>query len=1028
MSLGIILGWFFLIFLVGLTTYALLKKQESDQRLASIRVEMEDQYSKHQAESDKAHLEMTKQTFLKKREFDQRFATMRQEMIDQYSNHRIESEKNRTELTKQSSLEKEELEKRLGLLRQQIIDQYSRPQAESKSRRTEMEEQETRHQTESEKLRRELTKQLFPEKEEFEKRLSLIRQEMIDQYSRHLAESERLRTQMEEQETSHRTESEKLRREISNLEEFAHIPNIIDTTMLNDLHSNATLKEADSTAEQAINATTRKAAQITKSASMKAEEMVDAAKLESDKIKSNPKKAANAKTEVVIRLSDTIPLAETRRVQADDLLPLWSPPRRVENPSDTAVLAWHGKGETISVGSYTLTDSLVYICDGRKSSDEASCIDRRHTIGKPVAEPVGSLGYYPEYSRLSRDQKANYLQWLAEGRSGPLSDIGYAFLYFYGLERRLLVDNQDLSPIVKEVVRLLETYTFSGSFDGYLSRFLSYTLARTGIGTLKEKWFQAVFERTRAQRDEQLLSVGLAWLFSHQRPLPAEWARRIARLDPRSPRSVVLDRLPDQFNALFLTRYSERYGDGMTLAAAKRDREIVYQPASPSLLKYASSSIELNAANVPHVMGIQSQFAPLVQIWTRCVEELKPLSRVMAKGADVSNRAAYEALPDELKAETEHPDKPRWDQLAVDQVQEDGTVILEVRTLAEIQGYAEKPKLTAKQSESIAQTAHSVGFAIEPDPRITNRAYAWEDHVVLFRPEDRPSLPADTHFAGASLLLELGMFIAAADGQVEEEEVNHIATFLESQFLLDPPDARRLEALKRVFLRQHPSIVGIGRRLKTILDTEQVESIGHFLFGVAAANGAIEKPEITALRSAYRSLGIDPKSLDRQLAEYDRIAKEPVEVIATSEHGGRGEVIPSPKISGPGGKIILDPLLIKILIKVSARVSDIIDVAMGDDPAEDYLESEPKPPPQPQHTDPRFKGLDQRYSAVLLLLCERNSWTRPEFEALIRQHSLMVSGTLDKINDWAYDRFPDPILEEEGDAITVHTRLLVEQS
>lgn len=119
-------------------------------------------------------------------------------------------------------------------------------------------------------------------------------------------------------------------------------------------------------------------------------------------------------------------------------------------------LIWCGKGETIQIGPYTLQDPLVYTYRGRKDINEASCIDVRRRVGQPVQEPRGSLGYYPAYDRLSPDQRANYLQWLAGGRSGPLEDIGYAFLFFYGLERRLLVEEQDLSPIVKECVRLLE--------------------------------------------------------------------------------------------------------------------------------------------------------------------------------------------------------------------------------------------------------------------------------------------------------------------------------------------------------------------------------------------------------------------------------------------------------------------------------------------------------------------------------------------------------------------------------------------
>ena len=172
--------------------------------------------------------------------------------------------------------------------------------------------------------------------------------------------------------------------------------------------------------------------------------------------------------------------------------------RREVAHAGPAEMRWHGKGEKVSAGPFVLCDPLVYLSHGRPRDTEASCIDLTLPVERPTVEPRGSLGYYPQYAAISPGQRANYIRWLASGRTASLDDIGYAFLYFYGLERRLLVEQQDLSPIVKEVVRLLETYTFSGSFDGYLSRFLSYTLARAGIGTLKDKWFEAVFDKTRA--------------------------------------------------------------------------------------------------------------------------------------------------------------------------------------------------------------------------------------------------------------------------------------------------------------------------------------------------------------------------------------------------------------------------------------------------------------------------------------------------------------------------------------------------
>ena len=85
---------------------------------------------------------------------------------------------------------------------------------------------------------------------------------------------------------------------------------------------------------------------------------------------------------------------------------------------------------------------MVYVSDGKPREDEASCIDLSLEIGIPAYEAPGSLGYYPTYAKISPNQRANYLRWLSSGRVDPLSDIGYAFLFFYGLERRLLLERQ----------------------------------------------------------------------------------------------------------------------------------------------------------------------------------------------------------------------------------------------------------------------------------------------------------------------------------------------------------------------------------------------------------------------------------------------------------------------------------------------------------------------------------------------------------------------------------------------------------
>ena len=84
------------------------------------------------------------------------------------------------------------------------------------------------------------------------------------------------------------------------------------------------------------------------------------------------------------------------------------------------------------------------------------------------------MGYWPSYSRIPDESRAAYLDWLVGGRSDTNAYIGYVFLFFYGLERRLLFDLRYLPErrgeahaLIAEVERLRSIYAGNRSFDRY---------------------------------------------------------------------------------------------------------------------------------------------------------------------------------------------------------------------------------------------------------------------------------------------------------------------------------------------------------------------------------------------------------------------------------------------------------------------------------------------------------------------------------------------------------------------------------
>ena len=199
-------------------------------------------------------------------------------------------------------------------------------------------------------------------------------------------------------------------------------------------------------------------------------------------------------------------------------------------------LRWFNTGEPVAVGPYKLQDPMVYISNGSHREDEVSCINLQLELGQNSPAPRISLKTQLSYALLSPTQRANYLRWLSHGRFGALDDIGFAYLFFCGLERRLLMDRQDQVRVLEEVTRLLDTYPASGLFDAHLNLFLAFSLARLGVESIDERLFSTVFENQRLKWDEStltllkweenLLAVALARFYKKRIPLPATWAMR----------------------------------------------------------------------------------------------------------------------------------------------------------------------------------------------------------------------------------------------------------------------------------------------------------------------------------------------------------------------------------------------------------------------------------------------------------------------------------------------------------------------
>jgi hypothetical protein len=245
----------------------------------------------------------------------------------------------------------------------------------------------------------------------------------------------------------------------------------------------------------------------------------------------------------------------------------------------------------VSVGGFSVSGGFLYV--GRHLPGAAggvpdpALIDPGLPVDRRAPDHSGAkMGYWPSYSDIAPGCRAAYLQWLANGRHGPDAYIGYVFLYFYGLERRLLVDadqseaaQREREALVAEVRRLLGIYGTNHSFRGYGEGLLAVT-APAGSGR------RYLAPPPAEGPDGALpfeLQLGLGQLAADGRPLPVDWALAWLRLHPEVWLRTPATRCPEEFAEVFAGRYRDRFGAGLMHQPGSAMLGRTYQPASAAI-------------------------------------------------------------------------------------------------------------------------------------------------------------------------------------------------------------------------------------------------------------------------------------------------------------------------------------------------------------------------------------------------------------------------------------------------------------
>lgn len=662
---------------------------------------------------------------------------------------------------------------------------------------------------------------------------------------------------------------------------------------------------------------------------------------------------------------------------------------------------WVSPGEQVSIHGKTIEGGMLYIQSGpsdRYGADPSLInVDLPRSPNRPCTENYG-MSYWPSYSDISAEARSAYMDWLEKGRRVKGAYIGYVFLFFYGLERRILVDDPSEKEIVSirdEVNGLLSLYGDNRSFRSYAENFLGLINVTLGEGYHKAETNPNLIARGIYSPS---FKVELGKLVVNKNPIPWDLALEWSLRDPETKLRVPAKRCPKEFASVFEELYRAKYGEGMVVPPNKKKIELEYHPAS-SALRGVSSTLEL-----PDPSGLKGPVNNLLELVEQSMAELDPYSRLVGKDPESAmGISGISLLPNFIASKRDLSELKTLRKICQGALAENEPGILATNDLLEIWPTRSPEKFIKSEAVQLANVLALSGFGIEPDPRYGGKIPSAGEEVAVFNLLNGQDVVPGQGYHQAVALVQLAGLVASADGDVSLEERTALNSHLASALELNKSDSLRLTAFFEWIVSRPASMAGLKAKLG-ILTPEQRDVVADFLITVAGADGVIHPKEIKMLEKVYKTMGMDPSDVQIQLHRFIAGWESQPVTVKEADSTKTGYSIPADPGALPESEVVLDVGKLQLKREQTKEVAGLLEDVF----AEEAIEPEPH-----KENTSDFYGLDVLFKDLLEELGGKDVWDRDAFDALAAKYHLMPSGVVESLNEVALDNFEDEVLFDE---------------
>lgn len=207
------------------------------------------------------------------------------------------------------------------------------------------------------------------------------------------------------------------------------------------------------------------------------------------------------------------------------------------------------------------------------------------------------------------------------------------------------------------------------------------------------------------------------------------------------------------------------------------------------------------------------------------------------------------------------------------------------------------------------------------------------------------------------------------------------------------------------FLSKRQSIDKLAQNVITTLTSEQRTTMGNALIQLACINGDIHPKRIDSLKKVLPLLGIKSENIHSQvhrlLTDGDGFAVVEKKSDAVEFTINGKPAYPQQSVAP---SVTINQKKLRIFEQQTKAAQELLSGI--------FVEEEAATP-QNTGTD----NITSAWMEVLKLLLTKKTWERAEVESMCKERGLMVGAVLEQINDFAYEKVDDTVIEDDGENI-----------